>query len=203
VFYNPTGLKETLETDYYLWEKLALKTPPKKYKTIEKIRKMIDTTSFSFENRPKLKKEDLIIDCNYISFQIAEALNKLGHKDFNQDFLLKLKAKQTYRFINNYRFPILNNENLGEYILKNNNEVIELPDNKYHTIKALIAVPNKLEELFIQKGEICFNDKLSNVLHDDKQTAYVEFSSDIYTVAYIIKLENNKLLFQFIWSMNK
>lgn len=90
---------------------------------------------------------------------------------------------------------------MGEHILDTNYEVIELPNNKYHKIKDLIEVPNKLEELFIQKGTI-YEEKLINVLHDDKQTAYVEFLSDIYEVAYIIKLENNKLLFQFIWSMN-
>ena len=198
VFYNPKGLGETLESDYYEWEKLAQTTTPKKYKTINEYRQ--ELTTKSFDERLKLKKEDLEVDCNYISFQIAEELNKLGHKDFNKDLLTQLKAKQTYTFIKNYKFPLFYNQNFGEHIFEDSDNVIDL-ETKYLTLDALVKEPNKLEKLLYQKVENCCNSRLIEILRDDKQKAYVEFSRNNGSDAYIIKLENDKLLIQEVWSI--
>lgn len=201
VFYNPKGLKETLESDYYEWEKLAQKASHKKYKTYEEVRKISDSMNYSYDNFYKLTTEDFVVDCNYKTFQIAKALNLLGHKDFNMSFLLQLKAKQTYPYIEDSIFGGFYFENPGEHILPDVYEIIELPENKYQNIKALIANPNKLKELFVQKGDVYDDAKIRYIIHDEKQTAFVKFYMDSYEVDYIIKLENDKLITYTIWAM--
>jgi len=198
IFYNPKGLEETLEADYYEWDKLAQKTIPKKYKTIEEFK--LELVSVPFEESLKLKKGDLLVDCNYVAFQIAGALNKLGHTDFNNEFLLQLRQNQTITFINSYRFPVFYNQNIGEHLFENNQKGIDLNPN-YSTIEILVTEPNKLEHLLHQKIENCCDSKLIEILHDDKQNAYVEFSLNNGYDAYVIKLENNKLFTQEVWSI--
>jgi len=198
VFYKPNGLVEVLESDYYKWRKLAKKTSPKEYKTIEEYRQ--ESATKNLNDLLKLKPEDFIVDCNFISFQIAGALNKLGHKDFSDDFLMKLKLTQTYPFISNYQFPTFHNQDLDEHLFKKDYELIRLITN-YTNIISLIKDPKKLEKLLYSKVENCCDSELFKILHDDKQRAYVEFSRNNGSDAYVIELEDDKLLIQEIWSI--
>jgi len=193
VFYKPEGLEKTLISDYYEWEKLAQKSTPKKHKTFEELR--LEFNNKPYDNIIALSEDDLYVDCNYVTFQIAQALNKLGHSDFNRDKLLSLEAKQTFPYIKNYNFPIFVNQNLNERLFVKNYKVIDLGA-EYKSIKTLVEDHDNLVKILYKKIDNCCGSELLTIIYDDKSKAYVEFIRDNGLDAYIIKLKKDKLLIQ-------
>ncbi len=192
VFYDIKGLQKTLETDFFEWLALAQKTPPKRYKTLEELREEARTKSLV--EQLKLKSEDLVVDCNFMAFQIASALQKLGNPYFTTDCMEELKAKQTYFLINRYEFPKFWNQDLGNFLFKEDNyRVFEL-NKHYKSIQELIKGKSELFNILevINAYKTC-------IIYNEKQKAHIDVYDDSGSTSCIFQLKgSNKLMVQVI-----
>ena len=95
---NSPELIKRLEKDYYEWELLAKKAPPKYYPTIEEMR------NIPLAELLKFKESDLYVDWAYNMLELAGALNYLKVEGFDNSLLEELKKKQSSPFDSSYSF---------------------------------------------------------------------------------------------------
>jgi len=172
-----------LKQDFYQWNKLSEKTLSKQYPTVEELRNR------SFEESMKFNKSDLHLDCSFISFQLASALNLLDETVFDDKFVEELKAKQTWTFIDSYMFPKvpLRYYNRGFYRL-------EIPLKRtYKNINELVS-SSSFETFFIENVEDCCDPEITLIIHDNKLTGFVAISRNNGSDDYRIKLNNKTLI---------
>jgi len=180
---NIKNLNNILKQDFYQWNKLSQKTSPKQYPTFEELRNR------SFEESMKFNESDLYLDCSFISFQLAYALNLLNEPKFDDKFVEELKAKQTWTFIDRYKFPKVNTRyyNSGFYKL-------EIPLTKtYNNINELV-LDSSFETFFIKNVEDCCEANITVIVHDNKLTGFVGISRNNGSDDYRIKLNNKTLI---------
>lgn len=192
IHYEPKGLKERLKQDYHEWKKIAKKAPSKSYPTLE------EWMSQDFSEKIKIKESDLLVDCNYILFQLAWALKKLGVKGFNNDLINRLKKKQTHFLIDSYEFPTFFPG--ADYDKDYPQNVINL-ENNYDNISELVSNFELFKKVFFDGIETYCNGKITEIVHNNKNIAYLETSDKHGYNGYRIKLSGNKLIVERIWSI--
>jgi len=180
---NIKNLNNILKQDFYQWKKLSEKTSSKQYPTIEELRNR------SFEESMKFNESDLHLDCSFLSFQLAYALNLLDEPMFDDKLVEELKAKQTWTFIDRYMFPKvpLRYYNRGFYRL-------EIPLKRtYKNINELVS-SSSFETFFIENVEDCCDPEITLIIHDNKLTGFVAISRNNGSDDYRIKLNNKTLI---------
>lgn len=183
VEYGVKGLESKLQQDFKEWSKLSDKSVPKKYPTIEEIR------SRSFEESMKFKESDLYPDCNFISFKIANALNLLKVPEFDKQFLNELKAKQTWTFIDRYKFPEIDKRSYKTVL-----ERKEITLSKsYQSIKELVT-ESSFETFFMKNTVDCCDANINVIIYDNKLTGFVGVDRNNGVEEFRIILNNKTLI---------
>lgn len=185
---NSPRLIARLKHDYNIWCELARKSPKKIYPTIEEMRKI------PFKESHQFKPSDLLVDCNYISLQIAGALNYLKIKAFDDSLIEKLKAKQSNPFARKYEFP-------KPYFIESKRSDLS------KTIQNVTSISNfrkdfkKVEKLILDNYENCCDSRICEILYKGPRacvTILRNNGSDFYTV----ELNTDKtILIDFIGSL--
>lgn len=162
VMFKSPGLIERLKKDFDEWTKLAQIAQPIKYPTHEEFLKT------SFEESRRFKYSSLYVDCNYVALQIAGALNYLKVKGFDDAFIEKLKAKQSFPFAKEYTFhkptyinPQIAYSNYGGKVIPNS-----------LGIKSFRADIAKIERVILENYGDCCEAHVSEVI-EDGTIAYV------------------------------
>lgn len=157
---------ERLKKDYYDWSILAKKAPKKVYPTIEQRKASIDEWM-------RFKPSDLYIDCNFITLQLACALNRLNVNGFEYSLIEKLKKRQTWPYASTYSFP-------STLVVSSNTN--DNPNNKWSKIiKNKSSITNfrtnlkKIEKLLEENFEYCCGSKIYEIIEDGSR-AYVTVS---------------------------
>jgi len=187
---NIKNLNNNLKQDFYKWNKLSEKTTPKQYPTIEELRNR------NFEESMKFKESELYLDCNFISFKLASALNILNEPKFDDKFVAELKEKQTWTFIDRYKFP-----KIETLYYKSGFDKQELQlKQSYQNIKELVS-DSSFETFFIKNIIDCCDARIDVIIHDDKLSGFVGVSRNNGIDDYRIKLNNKTLVIETVSSI--
>jgi len=183
VEYGVKGMESRLKQDFKDWSNLSDKAVPKKYPTIE------ENCSRSSEESMKFKESDLYPDCNFISFKIAYALNLLKVPEFDKQFLEELKAKQTWTFINRYKFPKIEKRSYKTVLDRK-----EIPLTKsFQSIEELVS-ESSFETFFIKNTVDCCDANINIIIHDNKLTGFVGVDRNNGIEEFRIILNNKTLI---------
>jgi hypothetical protein len=192
LYYNPKGLKEKLKKDFYEWQKISKKAPIKKYLNQKEMRAM------NFMESLKLKKSDLYPDCNYLVFQLANAIKLLHEPGFDNRLIAQLKKKQTYPYIDAYQFPISKNH---EFVNFQNNVIKIKLGKRYPNIATLVKDSKGFEKILLQGIENCCAVRVYQIIYDKNNKAYVETSRNNGSDGYRICLTGNYLTIEELWQI--
>lgn len=184
--YSSPRMIEKLKSDYNDWSKLAQKSAPKTYPSMDEIRNQ------SLDESLKLKPSDLYVDCNLMALQIAGALNYLKVKGFDNALIEKLKTRQTYPFAKRYSFPKPIPTNL-----KADPNSIKTVDNS-PGIKDFRKDAKKLEELLFDNIDNCCNAQVYQIIVKGNK-AHVSVGRNNGHERYTVTLSpDNKISINFI-----
>jgi hypothetical protein len=181
--YKSKNLTTKLEKDYYEWTILSKKAPKMIYPS------QTEWQNATHEDSLKFLTYETYVDCRFIAFQLACALNKLNVKGFEQSLIDSLKTKQTWPYINTYSFP-------KDFIFKTTpnekSKWSKIVPNKT-SIKSFRKDIKKIKEILKQNFEWCCESRISKLIEDGAK-AYVTVSRNNGFDKYLIRLtEDNKI----------
>jgi hypothetical protein len=172
-----------LKRDFVEWEALARTSPKKKYLSKEELK------APSFKDSQKFNPNELIVDCNYIAFQIAAALNSRNIVGFDDALMQKLKAKQSNPYLERYSFPkpeagCFNVENT--YISR---KVLSIPPPALTISKDY----KKIEKIILDSINNCCQSSLYEVI-ENGDAGYFLFSRNNGMDGYRVSIQDNNIL---------
>ncbi|MDD4993603.1 MAG: hypothetical protein PHR83_15360 [Paludibacter sp.] len=191
--FKSKNLITKLEKDYYEWTMLSRNAPKKIYPN------HTEWQNATHEDSLRFLTYETYVDCRFIAFQLACALNKLKVKGFENSVIDSLKTKQTWPYMDSYSFP-------EDFIFKTP------PNEKSRWSK---IVPNKtsimsfrkdikkITEVLRQNFEWCCESRISKIIEDGTR-AYVKVSRNNGFDNYLIRLtEDNKIKINLITSVQE
>jgi len=192
VYYNPKGLKDRLKSDYSKWRSLAKIAPDKYYPTRDYMFKLLRGGIKNVE----IKEIELLVDCDFVLFQIASALRKLNSPGFDKDLIDDLARELTYYHpFDLYTFPHMRNP--MDYTVNTPEQIIRL-DRSYPDIYALVSDYEYFEKRIFSRENASQYENINTVIHDYKNTAYISISSETSSNSYKVKLLEDRIIIQWI-----
>ena len=189
IHYNPLGLNQQLKIDYYYWQRLAKTTSSYNNNGIE------DKIIGSDHNTITLES-DLHPDYNLIILQLASALYLLKEPSFSEGLCTQLKKKDNNT---NYEFPSIRPTSYFNAHFKEKEITLK---KSYHDFSALLINIDEFEKNFLNATGERKSSKIYEIIHD-KKTGYVEtYDADTGT-GYSVKLNNNKMIIQWVWNVQE
>ena len=179
--YKSPKMIEKLKKDYYEWLALAKKAPRKYYPTIEQVQKT------SFEESMKFKSSDLYVDCNFLTLQVAGALNKLKVPGFDNLLLENLKKQQSKPFAERYSFSKLYDFGTAQNCISDKTIINSVGIQSFQTDIG------KVYELLIENGNIRRESKIDTVIEDGTKALVTTSNSNGSDCLLVEIIENKRL----------